>query len=116
MRRPDLRSATVESYAWGEVRWMHSAETGAEKLTVGEMVISPGGQNRLHYHPNCEEVLYVVSGEIMHTFEDSKPVRMKAGMSVLSPPGMPHNSKCVSKEPARMLVAYSSAHHQIVEA
>lgn len=116
MRRPDLRSATVESYSWGEVRWMHSAETGAEKLSVGEMVISPGGQNRRHYHPNCEEVLYVVSGEIDHTFEDSKPVRLKAGMSVLSPPGMPHNSKCVSKEPARMLVAYSSANHQIVEA
>jgi mannose-6-phosphate isomerase-like protein (cupin superfamily) len=116
MRRPDLRSATVESYSWGEVRWMHSAETGAEKLSVGEMVISPGGQNRQHYHPNCEEVLYVVSGEIDHTFEDSKPVRLKAGMSVLVPMGMPHNSKCVGKIPARMLVAYSSANHQIVEA
>ena len=116
MRQPDYRSATVELYTWGEVRWLHAADTGSEKLSVGEMVISPGGQNRQHYHPNCEEVLYVVSGEVEHTFERSKPVHLEAGMSVLIPTGMIHSTKCLSKEPARMLVAYSSANHQVIEA
>ena len=115
MKRPDYRSATVEQYVWGEVRWLHAAETGAEKLTVGEMVINPGGENRPHYHPNCEEVLYLVSGELEHCFEKSKALRMKAGMSVLIPPGMRHHSRCVGDEPARTLVAYSSANHQIIE-
>jgi quercetin dioxygenase-like cupin family protein len=80
------------------------------------MVISPGDQNRQHYHPNCEEVLYVVSGEVEHTFETSKPVNLKAGMSVLIPQGMTHSTKCLSRDPARMLVAYSSANHQVIEA
>jgi len=116
MRQPDLRSATVEMYEWGEVRWLHAAENGAEKLTVGEMVINPGGRNLPHYHPNCEEVLYVLSGELDHTFEGSKPIRLKAGRSVLVPPGMTHHSKCVGRVAARMLVAYSSPNHQVVEA
>lgn len=116
MRQPDYRSATVELYTWGEVRWLHSSENGSEKLTVGELIIAPGDQNHHHYHPNCEEVLYVVSGDVEHTFEGGKPVRLKAGMSVLIPPGMMHHTKCLSKEPARMLVAYSSPNHQVVEA
>ena len=116
MKKRDYRSATVELYPWGEVRWLHNSETGTQALTVGEMVISPGSQSPPHYHPNCEEVLYVISGELEHFFEGSKAFRLKAGMSVHVPAGMKHNSKCTSDEPARMLVAYSSAHHQMVEA
>lgn len=116
MKRLDYRSITVESYEWGQLVWLHSSNTGAEQLSVGEMVINPGGENTSHYHPNCEEVLYVISGELEHWFEESKPVRLKAGMSLLIPQGMKHHSRCIGKEPVRNLVAYSSANHQTIEA
>lgn len=112
----DFRSATVQMYPWGVVRWLHNSETGTQVLTFGEMTINPGWQNRQHYHPNCEEVLYVISGELEHWFEESKPVRLKAGKSLLMPPGMKHHSRCIGKEPVRTLVAYSSANHQTVQA
>lgn len=112
----DFRSATVEIYPWGEVRWLHAGETGMDSLSFGEMTINPGSENRQHYHPNCEEVLYLISGELQHHFEGSEDsFTLKAGMSVQVPMGMTHHSRCVSAEPARMLVAYSSAHHQVIE-
>ena len=115
MRQKDFRSATVESYPWGVIRWLHSSETGTQSLTFGEMTINPGSENRQHYHPNCEEILYLISGEIEHQFEGAEPFVLKAGMSAQVPIGLKHHSKCTSVEPARMLVAYSSAHHQVVE-
>lgn len=116
MRQRDYRSATVELYPWGEVRWLHTSETGTKDLAFGEIIINPGAVEPPHYHPNCEEVLYLISGDVEHFFEESKGLRMKPGMSVHVPAGLKHNSRCTSDEPARLLVAYSSAHQQVVKA
>jgi mannose-6-phosphate isomerase-like protein (cupin superfamily) len=55
---------------------------GAEQ-TVGLATILPGKQNPVHYHPNCEEVLYVISGKGVQSY-DSRTIELKAGMTSAS--------------------------------
>ena len=111
----DSSKAPAQVFPWGEIRWLHSAATGAEGLTIGEVVINPGQENRPHSHPNCEEVLYLISGELEHTCGDEEPYVLKPGMSIRIPAGARHNARCTSAESARMLVAYSSPNREVVE-
>ena len=104
----------TQTFTWGRITWLHSGEvSGAEGLTFGEVIINSGQQNGAHVHPNCEEILYLISGELVHTYEGEEPYHLTPGMSIRIPAGIKHNAKCVSSEDARMVVAYSSAYRQV---
>jgi len=112
-RVADAATMSPHEYPWGRITWLHSGKTGAEGLTVGEVVINPGQANPVHAHPNCEEVLYLVSGELDHMLGDEEMLHMTPGMSILIPDGVKHNARCTSAQPARMLVVYSSAYREV---
>ena len=57
----------LDEYPWGHIRWSVNAElTGSEGLTVGRVHLDAHAQNPRHYHPNCDEALYVISGRTEH--------------------------------------------------
>src|SRR3954463_6412051 len=91
------------------ITWLFSGQTapGAEQ-TLGYVVIQPGQKNPLHAHPNCEELLYLISGELDHSLEDAT-YRLKPGDSIRVPAGVRHDARCVSDVPAAMVVCYSAA-------
>ncbi len=96
------------------IKWLFSGQTapGAEQ-TLGYVVIQPGAKNPLHAHPNCEEVLYLISGELEHSF-DGAVYRLRPGDAIRVPRGVRHDARCVSVEPATMVVCYSVPDRQIV--
>ena len=50
---------------WGQLRWMSNPPaTGAKDLTVIEVNITPGNRHDFHKHPDQEEVIYVISGQV----------------------------------------------------
>lgn len=107
--------APSEKYAWGDIHWLTSkGANGARELTLGSTVVEAGGRNPLHRHPNCEEVLYVVAGEIEHFVEGTPKVRMKAGEAILIPRNLKHQAINVGRVPAELLVAFSSAERETV--
>ncbi len=106
---------TLAEFGWGRIAWLHNGDTGAAGLTVGEVIINPGQCNSVHVHPNCEEVPYLIAGELEHTCGDEGPYHLTPGMSIRIPPGIRHNAECTSPEPARMIVAYDSAYRQVAE-
>ena len=56
-------SVKEEKYPWGWIRWMMSSELDPRVAqTFGIVQIDAGKRNQLHIHPNCEELLYVLSG------------------------------------------------------
>ena len=114
-RVTDTATMTPHEYSWGRITWLHSGETGAEGLTVGEVIINPGQSNAVHAHLNCEEVLYLISGELDHTCGEEGASHLTPGMSILIPKGVKHNARCTSADPARMLVAYDSAYREVTE-
>ena len=59
--------ATVQEFDWGELVWYANGKMGnSATMTFGRAVLKPGHDNFRHSHPNCEEILHVLSGHIVH--------------------------------------------------
>ena len=67
----------------------------------------------MHYHPNCEEVLYVISGQGLHSY-DGRTIPLKAGMTIRIPAMVRHNMVNTGTETLRTLVSYSSGDRKTV--
>ncbi|WP_410793138.1 cupin domain-containing protein [Kribbella sp. C-35] len=104
----------VELQEWGKLEWMVSGAIGnSDTMTVGRCTIEPGQQNPPHHHPNCDEILHVVSGTIDHRLGD-RQLPMSAGDTISIPVGTVHNARNVGSEPAVLLIAFSTAERKVV--
>jgi quercetin dioxygenase-like cupin family protein len=105
MRGTFLPSTQVEreQLSWGQLGWMsRPATTGASQLVVIEVDLSPGHGHDFHLHPDQEEVLYVVAGEVEQWIEhDSR--RLGPGDAVFIQKGVVHASFNVSNAPAKFV-------------
>jgi quercetin dioxygenase-like cupin family protein/type 1 glutamine amidotransferase len=99
---------------WGEVRWYTSAEMGNSRtMTTGVARLKPGQSNPRHFHPNCDEILHLISGKILHTMNESS-VEMGPGDTISIPQGVLHNATNVGPEDAVLAISFSSAYRQAV--
>jgi mannose-6-phosphate isomerase-like protein (cupin superfamily) len=110
----DAAQLPLEQNAWGTLQWVCNQKLmpGSEQ-TVGLATIFPGKQNPVHYHPNCEEVLYVLSGQGLQSY-DSRTIQLKAGMTIRIPRQVKHNLRNTGAETLRVLVSFSSGDRQTV--
>ncbi len=100
---------------WGHLEWYASGALGnSPDMTVGRCVIKPGQSNPRHSHPNCWEVLFVVRGTIRHTISGSEEAEMNPGDSIAVPPGLPHHARNVGKEPAELLISFSTGERKVI--
>jgi len=99
---------TVDNTPWGSLTWYASKAMGnAEEITTGKCVIKPGFSNPVHIHPNCEEVLHVLRGDIIHTL-GGESAAMKEGDTIAIPAGVPHNATNTGAGDAVLGIAYSA--------
>lgn len=110
----DAAQLPEQRSSWGTLKWLCDGKLspGAAQ-TVGIAEIFPGQVNPLHYHPNCEEVLYMISGTGVHSF-DGRTVELRPGMTIRIPAGVKHNLKNTGAEPIRCLISFSSGDRQTV--
>ena len=112
IRKNDVQ---IQETEWGSQQWLVSAESGAsQQMTLGRVTFKPGRSNPRHHHPNCEEVLYVVAGEIEHTLPEGGTARLQAGDCIVIPAGEAHLAKNIGDDEAVVLVAFSSADRKMV--
>ena len=53
----------TQVFDWGYLKWLSEPRvTNAEKFSAGVVILKPGAGHTSHRHPECEEILYVVSG------------------------------------------------------
>lgn len=76
-------------------------------MTFGTCRINPGERNQLHSHPDCEEILYVVSGSCEHKLGDAL-YRLEAGDAIRIPRNIRHWARALGKEPLFALIMFSS--------
>lgn len=94
-----------EQLEWGELGWIcRPKQTGASDLTIIQVTLNPGGGHDFHKHPNQEEVITVVSGQIEQWLEDKKQI-LQAGESIFIDADVVHASFNSSDAPAKLLVA-----------
>jgi len=92
-----------EQLPWGSLGWLsRPAATGARELVVIEVTLEPGHGHNFHQHPDQEEVIYVVAGEVEQWLEREKRV-LQPGDSVFIPKDVVHASFNTSQQPAKLL-------------
>jgi quercetin dioxygenase-like cupin family protein len=99
---------------WGYMQWLCSGTLFADaQQTFGYVEIDPGRKNPRHLHPNSDEVLYLLEGELDHSLGDAV-YHLEAGMSIHIPMSVAHDAVNRGTGVARMLVAYPTADRQVV--
>ena len=117
MRSDYIRSVKeqpLEEHSWGSLVWLVGRKQvpGCEQ-TFGVCTIQPGQRNPLHSHPNCEELLYVVSGQCEHKVGDEVH-DLKAGDVICIPRNVRHWAKATGNEPLVAVISFSSPDRMFV--
>lgn len=95
--------AKREQLEWGVLGWLSQPpSTGAKQLTVIEVELMPGFGHNFHKHPDQEEVIYVVDGQIEQWLEKDSRV-LTNGDSAFIGKDVVHASFNVSDKPAKLL-------------
>lgn len=104
----------AEAFEWGAIKWLSNAKLspGATQ-TLGICHILPGQRNPVHYHPNCEEMLYVLSGRGQHSL-DGELLEVKPGTTIRIPTSVKHNLQNTGWEPITCLLSFSSGTRETV--
>ena len=72
---------------------MAGADSGSKFLTVAELTVEPGRKSAYHIHPNTEESIYVIEGE-MEMGIAGEVRTLKPGDMYIIPGGVEHYAKC----------------------
>ena len=97
---------------WGRLTWLASREIGnSSTMTFGRVVIPADQENPRHRHPNCDEILHLLSGRIEHSLGEQRFV-LEAGDTISIPAGQWHNAKALDGVDAEMVICFSSADRQ----
>lgn len=92
-----------EQLEWGSLAWFSSPKaSNAKDLVVLEVSLSPAGGHNFHKHPNQEEVIYVIEGEIEQWVEQQKRL-LRPGDSAFIGANVVHASFNVSDRKAKLL-------------
>ena len=109
-----VNSALANSFDWGRIQWLVSGQQHAgAQITFGFVEIAPGHKNPRHYHPNSDEVLYLIEGELHHSVGD-EIFHLTSGTAIYIAQNMPHDAYNPGKVTARMVVAYPTGDRQMV--
>ena len=105
MIRKFISSTAVkrEQLEWGSLAWFSSpAASNSKDLVVLEVNFSPTGGHNFHKHPNQEEVIYVIEGEIEQWVDQEKRL-LRPGDSAFISAGVVHASFNVGGRNAKLL-------------
>ena len=99
---------------WGQLTWFANRKLGnSGDVTVGRCIIKPGCSNPVHSHPNCAEVLVVISGKIAHSIGGGKDAEMSEGDVVTVPANFVHRAKNIGTTDAVLFIVFTSADRQV---
>ena len=102
-------AADILEFPWGRITWTVSRKLGnAALMTFGRVLMRAGMINPKHRHPNCDEILHLLSGRIDHTLGAVTFV-MEAGDTISIPAGVWHQARALDGADAEMVIAFSSA-------
>lgn len=109
-----LETLPLQDLGWGTLQWLaNDALFPGVEQTLGICRMKARGGNPLHYHPNCEELLYVQQGFGRHSF-DGAWIDVKPGSLVRVPRGVHHNIVNDSDDEMICWLAFSSGDRKTV--
>lgn len=104
----------AHQFEWGSIQWLCSGQIFEDaQQTFGYVQILPGQKNPRHHHPNSDEMLIVIEGELSHSLGE-EVYRLSAGMAIHIPQGVEHDATNHGVETARMIVSYPTSDRRVV--
>ena len=104
----------AETTDFGTLQWVvREGDPAGAETTIGLATFSAGKSNVQHIHPNCEEVVYVLDGQVEHTLGAQSTV-LQAGDLIVVPRGVPHRLLNRSLDDVRAYIVFSSPDRQFV--
>jgi quercetin dioxygenase-like cupin family protein len=101
--------ARVEYAPWGKHWWLsQTGLTDTGQLTLVRVTMYPGAGHQFHYHPELEEIIYIVDG-IAEQWVDREKRRLKAGEIAFIPKMVVHAIHNRTKKPMTFLAILSPA-------
>ena len=95
--------AEREQLDWGTLGWLsRPPTTQAKELTVIEVLLKPGFGHNFHKHPDQEEVIYVIEGQVEQWLETEKRV-LRPGDAVFIGADVVHASFNIGDQTAKLL-------------
>jgi quercetin dioxygenase-like cupin family protein len=92
-----------EHLAWGALGWLsRPGTTGAHELVVIEVTLAPGHGHNFHKHPDQEEVIYVIAGQVEQWLRQERQL-LGPGDAIFIPKDVVHASFNVADQPAKLL-------------
>jgi len=93
----------IQKQSWGQTAWLSGPEaTGAKDLAIIEVKLEKDGGHSFHYHPEQEELIYVISGKIEQWLERESRV-LGPGDAIFIPRATVHASFNIFSETAHVL-------------
>ena len=104
----------AEATDFGTLQWVvREGDPAGAETTIGLATFSAGKSNVQHIHPNCEEVVYLLDGEVEHTLGGQSTV-LRTGDLIVVPRGVPHRLLNRSLDDVRAYIVFSSPDRQFV--
>jgi quercetin dioxygenase-like cupin family protein len=95
--------------SWGRLVWTASRRVGnSTSMSFGRVTIRAGQENPLHRHPNCDEILHLISGRLQHAMA-GEWTTLEAGDSISIPQGVWHQARALGNHDAEIAICFSSA-------
>lgn len=113
---PVVERAALETQdlGWGTLQWLANGTLfPSAEQTLGVCTLRPGASNPVHYHPNCEETLYVQQGQGKHLY-DGEWYAMGPGSTIRVPRNMVHQLVNVGSDDLVCFIAFSSGARETV--
>lgn len=93
----------LERLDWGQQVWLsRPGFTQAESLVIAEVELFPDFGHTFHKHPQQEELIYVLNGEVEQWIETDKQI-LQAGDSVFIGADTVHATFNISDRPLKVL-------------
>ena len=106
-------AVTEEGYPGVPRAILVDASLGARSMWVGHLDLAPGATVTTHTHPDTEEAMVIVDGELEAVLGD-ETVTVGAGDTVLAPAGVKHGFVNRSQSQAALLAVFPKTEFQRV--
>jgi putative monooxygenase len=98
-------ASTEESYPGITRAGLVGADQGSKSLWIGHLTIGAGSRITTHIHPDTEEAMVIVEGNLEALLGD-EVVTLGPGDTVLAPAGVKHGFVNRSQATAKLLAAF----------
>jgi quercetin dioxygenase-like cupin family protein len=110
----ELDKAQPVDYDWGAIKWICDRKVTPDSLqSFGYAFVTPGKTNPEHRHMTCEEIIYMLAGELK-VYAHGECLTLRPGQTALIPKGVRHKVVNEGWEPVVYIASFSAAFRDTV--